>query len=157
MLALLDHALKELIEEMTRYNLKQFLSELSRRRVFNTILVYIIGAWVALQAADLAFPGLDIPERAIAYVWLGALLLFPLVLVLGWKFDIHVSGIQRTPDIGSESEFDPSLRATDRWLIAGMAGIALIVSSAMLILISRVQPESYEEITSNSIAVLPFA
>ena len=56
-------------------------SELRRRRMFHTLALYIVGAWVALQVAELALPALDLPEQAIRYVWLGAILIFPLVLV----------------------------------------------------------------------------
>ena len=43
---------------------KIFFTELRRRRVFNTVAIYIVGAWVALQVSDLAFPGLGIPEAS---------------------------------------------------------------------------------------------
>ena len=70
--------------------------ELRRRRVFNTVAIYIVGAWVGLQVADLAFPGLNIPESAIRYVWICVFILFPLVLIFGWRYDISKKGIQRT-------------------------------------------------------------
>lgn len=85
---------------------KQIFRELRRRRVFNTVALYIIGAWVALQVAELAFPALDIPERAIRYVWLGAILLFPLVLLFGWQYDISKEGVSRTPRAGAAKEAD---------------------------------------------------
>ena len=48
----------------------KMMRELRRRRVFGTVALYIIPAWVAVQVASLIFPALDIPERAIRYVWL---------------------------------------------------------------------------------------
>ena len=134
----------------------KLVAELRRRRVFNTVVVYIIGAWVVLQAADLAFPGFDIPENALAYVWLGAFLLFPLVLVLGWKYDIHATGIERTPPAGAPADFDTGLQPPDRWLIGGMGGVAVAVISVLLVVISRVEPADTLEITPNSVAVMPF-
>jgi hypothetical protein len=44
-----------------------FFHELRRRKVFQSAVFYIVGAWVALQVADLAFPGLGIPEQAIRH------------------------------------------------------------------------------------------
>ena len=88
---------------------KQVFHELRRRRVFNTVALYIIGAWVALQVAELAFPALEIPERAIRYVWLGAILVFPLVLVFGWKYDISKEGVSRTPGASAAEKADESL------------------------------------------------
>lgn len=141
---------------MTVFSPKQFFLELQRRRVFSTVIVYIVGAWVVVQAADVAFPGFNVPEQAIAYVWLGALLLLPLVVVLGWKYDIYITGIQRTPDLSADADFSTSLQRPDRWLIGGMGAAALVVAGVMLLLISRVEPGDFEEITPNSVAVIPF-
>ena len=44
---------------------KGIIQELRRRHVFNPVALYIVGAWVALQAAELALPGLNIPDFAI--------------------------------------------------------------------------------------------
>jgi hypothetical protein len=62
-----------------------FLVEARRRKLFRFVALYVVAAWVALQVADLAFPGMDIPEQAIRFVWIGAFLLFPLVVLFGWR------------------------------------------------------------------------
>lgn len=72
--------------------MKQLLHELRRRRVFHTAALYVIGAWVALQVADLAFPGMGIREEAIRYVWIGALLGLPLALLFAWRYQISGRG-----------------------------------------------------------------
>jgi TolB-like protein len=141
---------------MARYGPRQFLAELRRRRVFNTVLVYIVGAWVVLQAADLAFPGFDVPESALAYVWLGAILLLPLVLILGWKYDIHVTGIERTPPLHAAADYDRALQPGDRWLIGGLGSLTLAVVAVMLVLIARAEPDDIRAVPANSIAVMPF-
>ena len=51
-----------------------FLQELRRRKVFRLAALYIVGAWVVLQVADLAFESWDIASSALRYVWLGAIL-----------------------------------------------------------------------------------
>jgi len=85
-----------------------FIHELRRRRVLNTVALYIVGAWVALQAIQLALPGLNIPDFAIRYAWLAAFLLFPLVLVFGWRYDVTKQGIVRTPPADAGDRFNPS-------------------------------------------------
>ena len=40
-----------------------------RRRVFRTAALYVVGAWLLLQIADMAFPALSIPEESIRFVW----------------------------------------------------------------------------------------
>ena len=59
-----------------------FFHELRRRKVLQSAVFYIVGAWVVLQVADLAFPGLGVPEQAIRHVWIGAFAGFPLALLL---------------------------------------------------------------------------
>ena len=76
--------------------LGKIVRELRRRRVFRLAGIYVISAWVAVQVASEAFPGLGIPEAAIRFVWLGAILGFPLALIFGWFYDITSQGIVRT-------------------------------------------------------------
>jgi len=142
---------------VSRFSPKNLFNELRRRRVFNTIAIYIVGAWVALQVADQAFPALDIPERAIRFVWLGAFLLFPLVLVFGWRYDITDAGISRTDVADAKADAGTSLRRPDRWLIGSFSVLALAVIGVMLFEISRVEPRETTIVAQeNSIAVMPF-
>ncbi|NCF29849.1 MAG: FHA domain-containing protein, partial [Gammaproteobacteria bacterium] len=46
----------------------RLLREMRRRRVFRTAALYIVGTWLVMQVADVVFPAMDIPERAIRYV-----------------------------------------------------------------------------------------
>jgi len=130
--------------------------ELRRRRVFNTLAIYIVGAWVVLQAADLAFPGLEIPETAIRFVWIGAFLLVPLVLIMGWRYDISTSGIKRTPRSDKTESTDTSLQRPDHWLIGSMGTIAVAVIAIMLVQIQQAEMDPTYGVTPNSIAVMPF-
>jgi TolB-like protein/predicted Zn-dependent protease len=125
--------------------------------VLNTVALYIVGAWVALQVSELLFPALDVPERAIRYVWLGAILVFPLVLVFAWRYDISSGRIKRTPALDEAEDADRSLHTTDRWYIGSLGTMALAVIGFMAVLISRVEPEPEVLLTSeeSSIAVLP--
>ena len=110
---------------MNKKNRTGIIQELRRRRVFKTVALYIVGAWVALQAFGLAFPGLNIPDFAIRYVWIAAILLFPLVLVFGWRYDITKHGIVRTPRADSRPLFDQSLQRTDQVILAVLVLIAV--------------------------------
>ena len=48
-------------------------SELKRRKVIRVAGLYILGTWVLLQVADLAFESWGIPSEALRYVWIGAI------------------------------------------------------------------------------------
>ena len=55
-----------------------------------------------MQVADAVFPALDIPERAIRYELIAALLGFPAAIVFGWFYDVGMDGIRRTAPAGPE-------------------------------------------------------
>jgi hypothetical protein len=54
----------------------RLIREMRRRHVFRAAALYIVGTWLAMQVADVVFPALDVPERAMRYVLAGALLGF---------------------------------------------------------------------------------
>ena len=140
-------------------SLTGFIREARRRRLFGVLALYIVGAWVALQAADLAFPGWQIPDFAIRYVWIGAILLFPVAVCFGWRYDVTARGIQKTPPVSSDA--CPPLQRSDHVILAGLLSVtALICLTAFnYVLDARVYDTPrpvVEEIPPNSIAVLPF-
>ena len=142
---------------MSRFGPRKIVSELRRRRLFNTVALYIVGAWVALQVTELALPGMGIPDYAIRYVWIGAFVLFPLVLVFGWLYDISAAGIQRTPPTGEDGSADTSLRRFDHVIISILSSIALLVTVSAGVRIKQVEPDPMTSTVDNSIAVFPFA
>jgi TolB-like protein/Flp pilus assembly protein TadD len=134
------------------------LAEAKRRKLFRFAALYIVAAWVALQVADLAFPGMDIPEEAIRYVWIGAFLLFPLVLVFSWRYDFTTSGIVRTPPTGTP-DYQP-LGKADYLLLTALSAAALAVVIQLATQIGRMEDGATDiratrAIAPNSIAVLP--
>lgn len=138
----------------------RLLRELRRRRVFQTAALYIVAAWVILQAASLAFPALDIPDAAIRYVWVGAFLGFPLAIVFGWRYELTPDGIRKTaPATAGDAPADFSLNRTDFVLIAALGVILAVILVAVLREIGEVDVRPIStlgrEIPPKSIAVLP--
>jgi adenylate cyclase len=72
-----------------------FWSELRRRKVIRAAIVYIVVAWVVVEAASVLFPSLLLPDWSERPVLAMAIIGFPLVLVLAWAFDLSPDGIQR--------------------------------------------------------------
>jgi len=137
-----------------------FLQELRRRKVFRLAALYIVGAWVVLQVADLAFESWGISSSALRYVWLGAILGFPIALIFGWRYDITSRGIVRTPPVDASTQIDLSLRRTDYVILTLLMAVAFGVIQQLTIQISDSRsPELAEytqkEIEPSSIAVLP--
>ena len=136
------------------------LQELRRRKVFRVAGLYIVGAWVVLQVADLAFESWDIASSALRYVWLGATLGFPIALIFGWRYDITTKGIVRTPPAGAGAQTDLSLQRTDHVILALLMLVAAGVIYQLTIQIGDSQSLELAKITQqdiepNSIAVLP--
>ena len=75
--------------------MQSFFRELQDRKVLKVGIAYVIGAFVVLEAADLMFPAIGLPENAITLVFGLLAVGFPLALVLTWAFDITPDGIQR--------------------------------------------------------------
>ena len=136
------------------------LREARRRRVFQTAAIYIVGAFVALQVADLAFPGLSIPDGAIKYVWIGAIFGFPFALFFGWRFDLVDGRIMRTAAVDGAPRLP--LGKGDRLTLSAMSAllIATCVGLAFEVLQTRIgEPARPRQASAapNSVAVLPFA
>lgn len=104
-----------------------------RRHVFRTAGIYVVGAWVALQVTALAFESFGIPERALSYVWIAAAAGIPLVLVFGWRYDLTVAGIVRTPPAGPDGEVDVALRPADYGILAALAVIGILVVGSAVV------------------------
>ncbi|MGI9264507.1 MAG: tetratricopeptide repeat protein [Gammaproteobacteria bacterium] len=135
-----------------------FFAEASRRKLFRFVALYIVAAWVALQVADLAFPGMDVPEQAIRYIWVGAFMLFPLVVLFGWRYDFTKRGVVRTPPVGTTTALPLSI--PDYAILASLSALAFAIVITLGGRIGNMRsmgpPDlAMRDIAPNSIAVLP--
>lgn len=75
--------------------MKLHLAELSRRGVFKTLVAYAVAAWVLTEVTSVIGPAFLLPDWTVAAVTtvvvLGA---FP-VLLLSWRYDFTLEGIER--------------------------------------------------------------
>jgi TolB-like protein/Tfp pilus assembly protein PilF len=138
-------------------NFRQLVIELRRRRVFRVAGFYVVGAWVLLQVAALAFQSLEIPDRALVWVWMASIVGFPLALVFGWMYDLTPDGIRRTPPATAADQTDLSLRRTDKLILTALAVIAVVVGGRLAVEIRNVEPDTASQVTAaaSSVAVLP--
>lgn len=123
----------------------QFIGETGRRRVLPTVALYIVGAWVTIQVADLAIDA-GILRWQLRDVFVAAFLGFPVALIVSWFYDVTGRGLKRTPPVGADARFDRSLRWKDYLLIATMA----VVWAVAVLIIHTPAP------VDKSIAILPF-
>jgi hypothetical protein len=147
--------------------LPRFLTELKRRKVYRTALVYAGVGWVLLEVADVAFPRLGLPDWTVNFVLALVLLGFPLAIVFAWIFDFGAQGVVRTPPLSPGEHHHFSIARVAEFVLIGVLVVTvgylyvdrLSLQKGMMKPESAVQekaaipnPEPYR-----AIAVLPFA
>lgn len=144
---------------VANFSLSYLLIEARRRRVFRGIGLYIIAAWAVLQAADLLFESWGISSAALRHVWIGAILGFPVALVLAWRYDIAGGRIVRVAS--SDVDADLSIRRADYVILSAVAAVAVAILYTMASDVSDApltgqSTPTNAEAAANSVAVLPF-
>ena len=138
---------------------RNLLVQARRRRVFRTAGLYVVGAWLLLQIADMAFPALSVPEESIRFVWIAVILGFPVAIAFGWRYDIQGGRIVRTSDVDDNAPL--SLQRPDYLILGALGIVAMVIVAGSLSEISDTQKPAVssrpiEHIDRASIAVLPF-
>ena len=140
-------------------NIRSFLAELKRRRVYSVSVAYVVVAWLLIQVATQVFPFFDIPNWIVRLVVLLAIIGFPIAAACSWAFELTTDGIKR------EGELDRSrsiARTTGRKLTALIVVVAALAAGVTLFRFLPVergtekQPAVALAVESKSIAVLPF-
>ncbi|MGD8496197.1 MAG: hypothetical protein PVF05_08380 [Gemmatimonadales bacterium] len=153
---------------MTTASWLRLLADFKRRKVFRAIALYGAGAFGLLQLADIVFPAIGLPERAVTWLVVLCLLAFPFAVFVAWNFDLTGHGMERTAAARDE-ELAAILAQprVKRWPAGalGLLGVVLLASGAwwsgMTVGEERAAvPDTVAEATGarpvGSIAVLPF-
>jgi TolB-like protein len=152
---------------MTNPAYQRFFAELKRRRVFRVMAVYGAVAFVILQVADIALPGLGLPEWTITLILALTLLGFPFAIVLAWAFDMTPEGMQRTAD-ATPAELTQIIAApaSQRWPagVLALVGMTALLAGAWYVGTQSAPAAAADPasagaepgVPSASIAVLPF-
>ena len=130
-----------------------FLNELQHRRVFRSVAAYAVVAWIAVEAADVIFPALGVPEAALTWLIVIALAGFPLVAVLAWIFDVTSGGVVLGTSASESTNGLGRLSQVSSWLLVLVLGTAVAYLSVRLY---SQADDGTEFLRGKSIAVLPF-
>jgi adenylate cyclase len=88
-------------------SMRNFIRQLSERKVIRVAIAYLVGAWLVMQFADVIFPAMGLPDWSITLM-LGILAVgFPLALILSWVFDVTPRGIEKTTE-SARTEISPA-------------------------------------------------
>lgn len=74
-----------------------FTSELNQRKVFRVAALYLVFAWVAVQAASIALPAFDAPAWVLRVVILLFALGLPISMMLAWALETGPDGVKFVP------------------------------------------------------------
>ena len=137
------------------------VKELRRRKVFRGAALYLVGAWLVLQVADVVAEPAGLPAWTMTVLLYVAAIGFPVALFLGWRYELGEHGLVRTAPARSADEADLSLKASDYALIVVFLAVAGL---ALWQLVPRAIEQAEESVTiagdfvvrRNSVAVLPF-
>jgi len=143
-----------------------FLQELKRRNVVKVAVLYVVASWLLLQAAELLFDAMNVPEEWLRFLIAILVLGLPFVLIFSWVFELTPEGVRREKDIDREQSVTPQTGRRINTVI-----VVLLVAAVAMIGIDRLVPEKAPEpvavvveqetaepvAAENTIAVLPFA
>ena len=113
-----------------------FFEELRRRKVYRVAVVYAVAGFALIEAADIIFPTLSVPDHWFTVLLVTTLAGFPFALVSAWIFDLTSKGFTRTAAL-------PNAPGTTR---PAQRGIPVPSQTA-----------TEEAVSEKSVAVLPFA
>ncbi|MGI8889634.1 MAG: hypothetical protein ACR2G0_02480 [Chthoniobacterales bacterium] len=133
---------------------RKFFAELQRRHVYRAAVVYTMTSWLIIQVATQVFPFFDIPASIVRLIIIVLVLGFPVAVALAWAYELTPAGIVKTDEL-------PKTKV-GRWPLVHQvytAVIGLLAIAIAILLYLRFSPEQREQaaqISSKSIAVLPF-
>lgn len=130
-----------------------FLDELKRRRVVRVAIGYAAAAFVVLQAAEIIFPALLVPEWVFRVLVIATLAGFPVAIILAWIFQWTPEGLRRTRDDDEEAVGGSRGRGRVAYVVLG----AVVLAAVSAVWWLRPRPASGSVAPgAEVIAVLPF-
>jgi TolB-like protein/Flp pilus assembly protein TadD len=139
----------------------RFFAELRRRRVPRVIAMYGAVAFGVIEAADLVFPRLALPDWSVTLVVALALLGLPVAAALAWAFELTPEGMRLTAEATPDELTDMlAAPAHHQWgaVLLGLAGFVVLLAGAWFVG-RQTAPGAGRADTGPapaSIAVLPF-
>jgi len=129
--------------------------ELKRRNVFRVAIAYVVVAWLALQVADVVLNNVEAPAWVFTVIVLVLGIVFPLVLVFAWAFEMTPEGLKREHDVDRTQSI--TTRTGRKLDLTVIAILTLAVGYfAYDRFISADGGPAPDEFVDRSIAVLPF-
>lgn len=139
----------------------KFWYELKRRKVIRVIIVYAASAFAILEAADIIFPRLNLPDWCIDLVLYILGLGFIVMVILSWVYDLTPEGLKVTGSLEIERQKQKNGKSvqsqeTKIWKVTTYISALLIVALLIMNVVRKNNQVGDIEQFEKSIAVLPF-
>jgi TolB-like protein len=122
------------------------IAELKRRNVIRVAIAYMVVSWLTLQAGDVLFGLLGVPDWGLRLLFGILALGFPVALVLSWIYELTPEGLRRDPGHSVDPAF--SRQAGHR---LNVTVIVLLLIAIALFVVSTFLPRSApQQQTSNA-------
>jgi TolB-like protein len=140
-----------------------FWKELSRRNVVKVGIAYAVAAWLIIHPVDIIFPILHLPEWSITLVAAILIILFPLVLLFSWVYEVTPKGLKKTKEVPASKSITHLTGKRLNYIITGLLVLVVVYFVIDKYFIGRGTVETKQATvvtetpkTQKTIAVLPF-
>ncbi len=99
--------------------------------------MYAATTFILMEAADIMFPRLGLPDWTVTFLIVLLIAGFPVTLILSWIFDVTPQGIQKTDSIETAAELSQAPDKRKRGLKAGDLIIAVLLVIVCILLYPR--------------------
>ena len=134
-----------------------FLSELKRRNVIRSAILYLGAVWALAQGISQLGPSCGAPEWATRWFLVAAAIGFPFAVVLSWFYEFTPEGLMRESEIDrAKSSTYQTGRKLDFAIIGVLTLAVVLLLTDRFVLRHGVNETTPILIPEKSIAVLPF-
>ena len=137
-----------------------FFSELKRRNVLRTGVLYIGASWALAQGIAQLTPAIGLPDVTTRWFLVAAVIGFPFWATFAWFYEFTPQGLKRESEIAPcDSVAHSTGRKLDTWIIAVLAlAVVLLLTNTFVWRkgAGLANDSALANIPTKSIAVLPF-
>ncbi|MFO7851651.1 MAG: tetratricopeptide repeat protein [Bacteroidota bacterium] len=136
-----------------------FWQELKRRKVVRVMIAYAASAFIVLEAVDIIFPRMGLPDWTVTLVIFLLIIGFIFSIIMSWIFDITPEGIKKTKSVQAENKDISKSSKRGLKVSDGIIAVLLIIV-CILLYPKKFKSDKFEKIRDEegriSIAVMPF-
>ncbi len=131
-----------------------FFQELLKRKVFRGIALYVVAAWLLMQAGEIVLPAFGLPDSALRILIITLVAGLPVAALFSWAFEVSTSGIRRESKVAREAKPVSKFGRSFDFVIIGV--LTILVSYFGWHYFTTGSPVPEAAASEPSIAVLPF-